>query len=110
MPATILVTIAAGLIGVMIGGLLSSTSHHRQWLREARREAYARLLIGYDKAVEAANVYVDAIGVAMENSSGNDMVQETKHLHEIWNEFNCRYGEWLERKGAVEVLRDSPSR
>lgn len=40
--------LAAPLVGVYLGSLLTRRSEHRRWLRDSRREAYARFLSASD--------------------------------------------------------------
>lgn len=49
----------SAVVGAAIGPVLTGSVQHRQWLRTARHEAYARVLVAYDAFVDAASSLCD---------------------------------------------------
>lgn len=51
----------AGLVGIVVGGWLTSVWSHRQWLRERRHDEYANVLTSYPRASSASAAAAQAL-------------------------------------------------
>ena len=100
--ATLLIPAAAALVGVLLGGLITGASQHRQRLRDARLEAYSGLLTAYDAAVAAGEVYASFVLKELRNPQ--ELERFMPRLTERWEIFRAAERELRERKATVELL------
>lgn len=103
-------SIAAGLIGVVVGGLISSTSQHRRWLRDTRADAYAHALAAYDAIVGAAREYASMGKLAIEHLSDEQMEQFAPELRRRWDAYVEAESEWKRRRATVELVASDSTR